>query len=57
MTVDTQLNGTFELKRFRERGGVLYAVGTLTASLGGQPVRQKRFPAGDPVPSNEVPAG
>jgi hypothetical protein len=51
----TPLNGTSELKRFRERGGVLYAVGTLTASLGEKPVRQN---VSLPVTgaSNEVPA-
>ena len=53
----TQLNGTFELKRFRERGGVLYAVGTLTGTLGGAtPVTQKNVSLPVSGASNEVPA-
>ena len=36
----TQLNGTFQLRRFVERRGVLYAVGRLTGVLGTNVVNQ-----------------
>jgi len=36
----TVLDGLFELKRFDERQGVLYAVGTLTGTLGDKSVRK-----------------
>jgi len=32
----TPLDGTFELRRFEDRRGTLYAVGRLTGQLGGQ---------------------
>jgi hypothetical protein len=40
-TDGTELNGSFQLQRFREKQGVLYAVGTLTGVLGTQPFDQK----------------
>ena len=36
----TVLDGSFELKRFYERQGVLYAVGTLTGTLGDKSIRK-----------------
>ena len=51
----TVLDGSFELKRFDERHGVLYAVGTLTGTLGDKSVRKN---VSLPVTgaSNELPA-
>ena len=51
----TVLDGLFELKRFDERQGVLYAVGTLTGTLGDKSVRKN---VSLPVTgaSNELPA-
>jgi hypothetical protein len=36
----TELNGTFELRRFQQRGGTLYAIGRLTGVLGTSLVNQ-----------------
>jgi len=36
----TDFNGTFSLQRFKERGGVIYAVGTLTGTLGDKSVKR-----------------
>ena len=38
---DSPLVGVFTLERFREKQGVLYAVGRITGTLGTQPVDQK----------------
>jgi hypothetical protein len=51
----TVLDGLFELKRFDERQGVLYAVGTLTGTLGDKSVRKNvSLPVSGA--SNELPA-
>jgi len=51
----TPFEGTFELRRFEDRRGTLYAVGRLVGQLGGQEVsRQVRLPVTGA--SNEAPA-
>jgi hypothetical protein len=53
----SELVGTFELRRFQARRGVLYAVGELTGTLGAKPVtdRDVRIPVVGA--SNPAPAG
>ncbi len=53
----TELVGTFQLRRFQARQGVLYAVGDLTGTLGATPVSQRNVRIPVVGASNPAPAG
>ena len=53
----SELTGTFQLRRFQARRGVLYAVGELTGTLGATPVTQRNVRIPVVGASNPAPAG